>query len=85
MPITELAEDVWNHFLAINTTAVFLLTKAVGAEMIRRGQGGRIVNIGSDMGKRAVAMGAAYTASTFAVVGLSTADSSSTEGPGSVL
>ncbi len=72
-PVTELAEEVWNHFLAINTTAVFLLTKAVGAEMVRRGEGGRIVNIGSDMAKRALPLGAAYATSKFAVIGLTQA------------
>jgi NAD(P)-dependent dehydrogenase (short-subunit alcohol dehydrogenase family) len=38
VPITELREDVWQHFLAINTTAVFLCTKCVGQSMIRWGR-----------------------------------------------
>jgi NAD(P)-dependent dehydrogenase (short-subunit alcohol dehydrogenase family) len=69
-PVTELDEDVWQHFLAINTTAVFLLIKHVGAAMIRQGAGGRIVNIGSDMAKRSQPRGAAYATSKFAVIGL---------------
>jgi NAD(P)-dependent dehydrogenase (short-subunit alcohol dehydrogenase family) len=73
VPVTELQEDVWQHFLAINTTAVFLCTKFVGQAMIRQGQGGRIVNIASDAAKRASAMGAAYSASKFAVLGLTQA------------
>ena len=73
VPITELREDVWQHFLAINTTAVFLCTKFVGQIMIRQGQGGRIINIASDAAKRASAMGAAYSASKFAVLGLTQA------------
>jgi NAD(P)-dependent dehydrogenase (short-subunit alcohol dehydrogenase family) len=73
VPVTELREDVWQHFLAINTTAVFLCTKFVGQAMIRQGQGGRIVNIASDAAKRASAMGAAYSASKFAVLGLTQA------------
>src|ERR671922_2359896 len=73
VPITELREDVWQHFLAINTTAVFLCTKFVGQVMIRQGQGGRIINIASDAAKRASAMGAAYSASKFAVLGLTQA------------
>jgi NAD(P)-dependent dehydrogenase (short-subunit alcohol dehydrogenase family) len=73
VPITELREDVWHHFLTINTTAVFLLTKLVGGEMVRRGQGGRIINIGSDMAKRATVQGAAYAASKFALFGLTQA------------
>lgn len=73
VPVTELREDVWHHFLAINTTAVFLCTKFVGQVMVRQGQGGRIINIASDAAKRASAMGAAYSASKFAVLGLTQA------------
>ena len=57
VPVTELAEDVWQHFLAINTTAVLLLTKLVGREMIRQGRGGRIINIASNASKQASARG----------------------------
>src|SRR5262252_776159 len=73
VPVTELREDVWQHFLAINTTAVFLCTKFVGQIMVRQGQGGRIINIASDAAKRGSAMGAAYSASKFAVLGLTQA------------
>ena len=73
VPVTELAEDVWQHFLAINTTAVFLLTKLVGREMIRQGRGGRIINIASNASKQASARGAAYSTSKFAVLGLTQA------------
>src|SRR5689334_12962287 len=52
VPVTQLAEDVWQQFLAINTTAVFLVTKFVAPYMIERG-GGRIINIASDASKRA--------------------------------
>jgi NAD(P)-dependent dehydrogenase (short-subunit alcohol dehydrogenase family) len=73
VPVTELREDVWQHFLAINTTAVFLCTKFVGQVMVRQSQGGRIINIASDAAKRGSAMGAAYSASKFAVLGLTQA------------
>jgi len=73
VPVTELREDVWQHFLAVNTTAVFLCTKFAGRVMVRQGQGGRIVNIASDAAKRASPMGAAYSASKFAVLGLTQA------------
>ena len=70
VPITELREDVWQHFFAINSTAVFLLTKFVGRVMIEASQGGRIINIASSASKRGSANGAAYAASKFAVLGL---------------
>ena len=73
VPVTELEEHVWQHFLAINTTAVFLCTKYAGREMVRLGNGGRVVNIASNAGKQASADGAAYSASKFAVIGLTQA------------
>lgn len=73
VPVTQLSQEVWEHFLAINTTAVFLCTKMVGQVMIDSANGGRIINIASNAGKQASAMGAAYSASKFAVLGLTQA------------
>jgi 3-oxoacyl-[acyl-carrier protein] reductase/meso-butanediol dehydrogenase/(S,S)-butanediol dehydrogenase/diacetyl reductase len=71
--VTELPREVWDHFLAINSTAVFLCTKFAGREMVGRGEGGRIINVASNAAKQASAMGAAYSASKFAVLGLTQA------------
>jgi NAD(P)-dependent dehydrogenase (short-subunit alcohol dehydrogenase family) len=73
VPVTELDEQVWHHFLDINTPAVFLCTKFVGLEMVRMGRGGRIINMASQAAKQAGATGAAYSASKFAVIGLTQA------------
>ena len=73
VPVTELDEDVWHHFLNINTTAVFLCTKFGALHMINQGGGGRIINIASNASKQASAMGAAYSSSKFAVLGLTQA------------
>ena len=73
VPVTQLDKEVWDHFLAINTTAVFLTTKAVAPHMIDSGRVGRIINIASNAGKQASANGAAYSASKFAVLGLTQA------------
>lgn len=70
VPVTQLDEGVWDHFLDLNITAPFILTKAVAAKMIGAGRGGRIINIGSDMSKQAGKHGAAYAASKFALIGL---------------
>jgi 3-oxoacyl-[acyl-carrier protein] reductase/meso-butanediol dehydrogenase/(S,S)-butanediol dehydrogenase/diacetyl reductase len=72
-PVMELTEEVWHRFLAINTTAPFLVTKFVAPVMIKSGRGGRIINMGSDASKRARANTAAYTTSKFAVIGLTQA------------
>ena len=73
VPVTELEREVWDHFLNINTTAPFLLTKEVGRRMIEAGHGGRIINIASNASKQASATGAAYSASKFALLGLTQA------------
>jgi len=72
-PVMELEPEVWQTFLAINATAPFLLMRAVSRHMVSRAGGGRIVSIGSDMSKRALANTAAYAASKFALLGLTQA------------
>ena len=71
--VTNLSEDVWNRFLRVNTTSFFLVTKFVGRIMVAQGKGGRIINMGSDVSKRARAGTAAYSTSKFAVIGLTQA------------
>ena len=73
VPVTELAPSVWQHFLNINTTAPFLLTQQAARRMIASGHGGRIINIASNAAKQASANGAAYSASKFALLGLTQA------------
>ena len=73
VPVTELDEGVWHNFLDINTTAPFLFTKFAGREMVQQGSGGRIINMASNASKQASATGSAYSASKFAVLGLTQA------------
>jgi NAD(P)-dependent dehydrogenase (short-subunit alcohol dehydrogenase family) len=73
VPVTELDEGVWHNFLDINTTAPFIFTKFAGREMVRQGSGGRIINMASNASKQASATGSAYSASKFAVLGLTQA------------
>jgi len=39
--------ETWRQLIDLNLTATFLCTKIIGAEMVRRGTGGRIINIAS--------------------------------------
>ena len=70
VPVWELDEAEWRHFLDINLTAVYLAIKYAAPHMIERGQGGRIVNTASDASKRGKATGSAYSATKFGLLGL---------------
>jgi NAD(P)-dependent dehydrogenase (short-subunit alcohol dehydrogenase family) len=72
-PVTEISEDVWRRFLDINVTAVFLAIRLAARAMVRRQRGGAIINIGSENSKRGMPNTTAYSASKFAVIGLTQA------------
>ncbi|MFQ6076781.1 MAG: SDR family NAD(P)-dependent oxidoreductase [Candidatus Bathyarchaeia archaeon] len=71
-PLVEFEEEAWDFIFEINVRGVFLCCKAVAPLMMRQG-GGRIINISSVAGKRASPRSAAYSASKFAVIGLTQA------------
>lgn len=48
--------DKWQQALEVNLTAVFVCCQQVGAQMIARGKGGRIINISSVLGEGANAV-----------------------------
>ncbi|HZQ38604.1 MAG TPA: SDR family NAD(P)-dependent oxidoreductase [Dehalococcoidia bacterium] len=66
----ELPEDEWNHVLAVNLSGPFLLCAAVVPRMLARGEGGRIINISSVLGKRPWPRRPAYNASKHGLIGL---------------
>jgi NAD(P)-dependent dehydrogenase (short-subunit alcohol dehydrogenase family) len=70
IPVVEYDDQEWVRILAINLTGAYFISKAVAKDMIRRGQGGKIVHISSQAGKRGLAGSAAYSASKFGVIGL---------------
>ena len=61
-PLTELALADWQRVIDINLTSAFLIGREAARRMIQRGQGGKIVNIGSLMSDAARATIAPYTA-----------------------
>ena len=73
VPVNELEEETWDHVQRVNVKSAFLCTKAVSREMIRRGQGGKIIIISSEAGKRGKLLQAAYCSSKFALVGFTQA------------
>ncbi|WP_353980171.1 SDR family oxidoreductase [Salinicola endophyticus] len=61
-PMTELALEDWQKVIDTNLTSAFLMGKQAARRMIARGDGGKIVNIGSLTSQVARATVAPYTA-----------------------
>jgi NAD(P)-dependent dehydrogenase (short-subunit alcohol dehydrogenase family) len=72
-PTVELAVEDFDAVLATNVRGTFLVCRAVGAALLTRGRGGRIVNLSSQMGSVGYPGRAAYCASKAAVDGLTRA------------
>ena len=47
IPTEDMPLETWRQLMDLNLTSVFVCTKVIGGNMIRRGQGGRIINISS--------------------------------------
>ena len=63
----------WDRVFAVNVRATFLLCRAVGDHLLRRGTGGSIVTLSSQMGTVGFPGRSAYCAAKHAVEGLSRA------------
>lgn len=70
--VQETSANDWNRIMAINVTGPFLGIRAVAPQMKAAG-GGVIVNVSSTAGLRGMAQQAAYTASKWALRGLTKA------------
>ncbi len=68
-PMHEVSEAEWDRLMDTNLKGVFLVSKAVAPEMIRR-RNGTIINISSLAGKNAFPGGAVYCASKWGLLGL---------------
>ena len=73
VPVVDLPEEVWSLLMDVNLKGSFLCAKAVAATMLRAQVRGRIINMGSDCGRRGLANMAAYCASKFGVIGFTQA------------
>jgi acetoin reductase-like protein len=60
----------WDRVFAVNVRGTFLGCRESARQMMAQGTGGRIVNCSSGAGRRGAALISAYTASKFAVIGL---------------
>ncbi|KAJ3974745.1 acetoin reductase family protein [Lentinula raphanica] len=77
-PLISTTADAWNRLFDVNARGVFFCYKYAAQEMISQGKGGRIIGGSSAWAKRGSPFMSAYSASHFAVRGL-------TESAGQVL
>jgi len=72
LPITELTPEQWDRVLGVNLRGTFLTTRAA-FPIMRRQNGGHIVNVASTAAVRAWPNASAYCASKWGVVGFTRA------------
>jgi NAD(P)-dependent dehydrogenase (short-subunit alcohol dehydrogenase family) len=69
-PITEIKREDFDRAFAINVAGTLFTMQAVARHMIARGQGGRIINMASQAGRRGEPLVAVYCATKAAVISL---------------
>jgi len=72
-PFDKTDEAFWNRVVAVDLTGVFLVSRAVMADLKQRGAGARLINIASTAGLVGYAYVSAYCAAKHGVVGLTRA------------
>ena len=69
-PFLEITEESYNRQFDINVKGLLFTLQAVAAQMVRQGDGGKIINFSSQAGRRGEALVAVYCASKAAVISL---------------
>jgi D-sorbitol dehydrogenase (acceptor) len=69
-PIVEVTEASWDRLFAVNVKGLFFTLQSVAKRMIARGEGGKIVNMASQAGRRGEALVGVYCATKAAVISL---------------
>ena len=72
MPLTEMDTERWDECIAVNLRGAMLCMKHAGRVMAEQ-QSGSIINVSSLMGLRGYPMRAAYSATKFALIGMTEA------------
>ena len=67
--VVDVLEEDFDLVIRVNLKGTFLVSQAVARHMIKRGGGGKIINMSSRAGKTGTATYAAYCASKFGVIG----------------
>ncbi|MGA2045695.1 MAG: L-iditol 2-dehydrogenase [Roseiarcus sp.] len=69
-PIVDVTEASYDKVFGVNVKGLFFSLQAVARHMIARGQGGKIINMASQAGRRGEALVSIYCASKAAVISL---------------
>ena len=69
-PIVEVTEASWDKLFAVNVKGMFFTLQAAARHMIARGEGGKIINLASQAGRRGEALVSVYCATKAAVISL---------------
>ena len=71
--VMDMQSDVFKSIVDVKLMGTFYACKAAAAQMVKQGEGGRIVNLSSTMGKSGRPNTSAYNAANFAVDGFTQA------------
>ncbi|MCC5882203.1 MAG: L-iditol 2-dehydrogenase [Halomonas sp.] len=69
-PVLEVSEASFDRQFAVNTRGLFFTLQAVARQMVARGEGGAIINMASQAGRRGEALVSTYCATKAAVISL---------------
>ena len=69
-PIVEISRESVDRLFAINVSGTLFMLQAVAKRMIEQGEGGKIINMASQAGRRGEALVAVYCATKAAVISL---------------
>jgi 2-deoxy-D-gluconate 3-dehydrogenase len=69
-PLPEFSEKDWDDVINVNQKTLFFLTQAVVRQMIKQGDGGKVINTASMLSFQGGILVPSYTASKSAVMGL---------------
>ncbi len=69
-PVTEITEREYDKVFAVNVKGLIFMLQAAARSMIKRGQGGKIINFSSQAGRRGEALVTVYCASKAAVISI---------------
>ena len=72
-PFDKTDAELWSRVIAVDLTSVFLVTRAVLADLKARGAGARVINVASTAGLSGYAYVSAYCAAKHGVIGLTRA------------